>query len=62
MASPPFPGELGETVRRQVCAPCWKEWLGAQVNIINEHRLSMLKPEHRSMLTAQMRAYLSLPD
>ena len=56
----PFPGELGQTVHQQVCAVCWKEWLGAQVNMINEYKLSMVDPEHRAALTEQMKQFLEL--
>ena len=56
----PFPGELGQKVHQQVCDVCWKEWLGAQVNMINEYRLSMVDPEHRAALTEQMKQFLQL--
>ncbi|MFQ5766585.1 MAG: Fe(2+)-trafficking protein [Acidobacteriota bacterium] len=62
MASAPFPGDLGVRVRQQVCAACWKGWLGAQVNLINEHRFTMLNPDHRAALTAQMKVFLNLSD
>jgi len=58
----PFPGELGVKVQHQVCAACWKEWLSAQVNIINENRLTMINAEHRKTLTLQMKEFLSLED
>ncbi len=62
MPRQPFPGELGQTVHEQVCGTCWKEWLGAQVNIINEYKLSMVDPEHRAALTKQMKEFLDLKD
>lgn len=59
---PPLPGELGERVARQACAACWREWLGAQVMLINEHRLSGANPEHVDFLMGQMKVFLKLPD
>ena len=56
-----FAGDLGKVVYGQVCAVCWKEWLGAQVNMINEYKLSMIDPDHRAALTKQMIQFLSLP-
>ena len=56
----PFPGEMGERVQRNVCATCWREWLQAQVNLINEQRLTMVNADHRAMLTAQMKIFLGL--
>jgi Fe-S cluster biosynthesis and repair protein YggX len=58
----PFPGELALRIQQQVCPPCWKEWLGAQVNMINEYKLSMVDPEHRAALTKQMKTFLNLKD
>ncbi|MFQ5669963.1 MAG: Fe(2+)-trafficking protein [Acidobacteriota bacterium] len=60
MDSLPFPGDLGLEVQQQVCAVCWKEWLGVQVNLINEHRFTMVNPQHREFLTVQMKEFLNL--
>jgi Fe-S cluster biosynthesis and repair protein YggX len=57
----PFPGELGALVQQKVCAVCWKAWLSAQVNLINEHRYVMTNPDHRAILNKQMREFLGLP-
>ncbi len=56
----PFPGDLGERVFEQVCAGCWKEWLGAQVILINEKALSGANPEHVTYLMDQMQTYLNM--
>ena len=61
MPQPPFPGDLARLVHENVCAACWKAWLQAQVNLINEHRYVMTNPDHRGKLNAEMRAFLSLP-
>ncbi len=58
----PFPGEMGAEVHRLVCGPCWKAWLSAQVNLINEHRYVMTNPDHRAILNRQMREFLGLAE
>jgi Fe-S cluster biosynthesis and repair protein YggX len=60
MPALPFPGDLGARVQAHVCAPCWKEWLSLQVNIINENRYVMTNAEHRAILTRQMLEFLEL--
>ena len=60
MPALPFPGDLGARVQTCVCAPCWKEWLSLQVNIINENRYVMVNAEHRAILTKQMLEFLEL--
>ena len=57
----PFPGETGQTILANVCAACWKDWLGTQVKYINEYRLSPLDPRHFEFLLEQARAFLMLP-
>jgi Fe-S cluster biosynthesis and repair protein YggX len=57
----PLPGEPGQTILANVCAACWKEWLGTQVKYINEYRLSPLDPRHYEFLLEQARAFLMLP-
>lgn len=56
----PLPGEAGELVAARTCAACWKEWLEAQVILINENSLSPVNPEHFRRLLAEMRAFLRL--
>ncbi len=57
---PPLPGEVGQAVAGRTCAACWKEWLGAQVILINEHGLSPANPEHYRRLIDEMRVFLML--
>ncbi len=59
---PPFTGPVGEKVREQVCAACWREWLGMQVKVINEYRLSPAHPEHFDFLVKQMKAFLNFRE
>ena len=57
----PLPGASGREIQENVCAACWKEWLGMQVKYINEYRLNPLDPRHFEFLLAQAKAYLALP-
>jgi len=59
---PPLPGELGREVQAAACPACWSEWLGAQVRLINEYRLSPVNPEHFAFLVKEMKAFLKLKD
>lgn len=59
---PPLPGEVGETVHARTCADCWREWLGEQVKVINETRVSPADPDGYAFLLAQMKGFLRLVD
>ena len=59
---PPLPGDLGQRVQAAVCPACWSEWLGTQVRLINEYRLSPVNPEHFAFLVKEMKTYLKLPS
>lgn len=61
LARAPLPGDPGRTILANVCAACWKEWLGTQVKYINEYRLSPLDPRHYEFLLEQAGAFLKLP-
>ena len=56
----PWPGELGARVQDEICAVCWREWMGVQTKIINEYRLNVLEPEHAKVLKEQMQVFLGL--
>jgi len=58
----PLPGTTGERVLAGTCAACWREWLGMQVKVINENRLSPSDPRHFDFLLAQLRAFLNLKE
>ena len=58
----PLPGPVGQAVLSQACAACWREWLGAQVLLINEKSLSPAKAEHFDFLIEQMKTFLNLQE
>ena len=56
----PLPGDVGQQVLSQVCGACWKEWLGEQVKLINENRLSPADPTAFAFLLERMKDYLAI--
>ena len=54
----PWPGELGKRVFASIGKPAWQRWLAHQTMLINENRLSPLKPEHRKLLEQEMEKFL----
>jgi len=60
--SSPFPGATGDLVRERICSHCWSQWMGMQVKVINEYRLSPAQPEHFELLTKQLKLFLNLGD
>ena len=53
----PYPGELGKRIFDHVSKEAWQEWLRHQTMLINEYRLSPLKPKDRQFLEEQMEKY-----
>jgi Fe-S cluster biosynthesis and repair protein YggX len=60
LAKAPFPGELGAQILASVCDTCWQTWIAEQTKEMNEHRLSLINPEHRERLTSLMKSFLKL--
>ena len=58
----PLPGSIGQRVLDGTCAACWQEWIGAQVILMNENRLSPAVPEHYERLMQEMRTFLRLGE
>jgi Fe-S cluster biosynthesis and repair protein YggX len=57
----PFTGPAKERIVSGICGPCWKEWEGVEVKVINEYRLNFLDPQHRDMLKRTCLEFLKLP-
>lgn len=62
LARPPMPGKLGAEIHTRVCAPCWAEWQGMEVMVINELRLNFMDPEAQATLNQHMREFFKLDD
>lgn len=54
----PYPGPLGQKIFESVSKVAWKEWLGRQTMLINEHRLNPLDPQARNFLEQEMQKFL----
>lgn len=53
-----YPGEIGERIFNNISKEAWAEWQKKQVMLINEHKLSMINPEHRELLEKTMIGFL----
>ena len=53
-------GEVGELLLQATCTACWEQWLGEQVKLINENKLSPAREDHYAFLVDQMRGFLKL--
>jgi Fe-S cluster biosynthesis and repair protein YggX len=53
----PWPGDLGQRIYNNVSKEAWQQWLNRQTMLINEKRLSLVDPEHKAYLAAQMEAF-----
>ena len=58
MSFPPFSNEIGQKIFDNISKQAWQMWLGQQTMIINENRLDMSNPAHRSYLMQQMEFFL----
>ena len=56
----PYPGALGEQVKKSVCQKCWQAWGKFSVNVINDYKLKPFLPEHRTVVETNMKRYLNL--
>lgn len=56
---PPFPGPAGQDIFDNVSKQAWMEWQERQVRLINEKGLSMINPDDRKYLTAQMAKFFA---
>lgn len=58
IATPPFRSDLGERIRREICARCWEGWLQRQTALINHFGLDLRKRDAREFLYGQVKAVL----
>lgn len=55
---PPLPGEIGNRIFNNISKTAWNKWLAHQTLLINENRLSLINPDHKKFLTAEMEKFL----
>ena len=55
---PPYPGELGTKIWREISKEAWDQWLGVQTRLVNENRLNLADTRARKYLQQQMERFL----
>ena len=55
-----LPGSLGEDIETRICAECWRDWLSAQIRVINHYGLRPAQREDRDKLYDLTREFLQL--
>ncbi len=58
LASPPYPGELGQRIYQHISQEAWQLWLARQIMFINEYRLNLSDPQARKLLATEMEKFL----
>ena len=58
LEKPPYPGELGERIFRNVSREGWSKWLERLVLIINENQLSTADPTNLDIIEHHMLGFL----
>lgn len=62
LAKRPFKGPLGEKILANVCAGCWKEWIGMGTKVINELGLTLSSPSGQQAYDQYLVEFLQLED
>ncbi len=62
LPAPPWPGEQGEEIHRNVCLSCWREWQEMQTKVINEFHLNLADAEHAARLDTHMLVFFGLRE
>ena len=55
---PPYPGELGARIWREISKHAWEEWKQVQTRLVNENRLNLADARARKYLQQQMERFL----
>lgn len=55
---PPYPGELGVRIWREISRQAWNDWVDIQTRLVNENRLNLADARARKYLAQQMESYL----
>lgn len=62
LPKPPFKGDLGQRIHRQVCEGCWREWIPMGTKVINELGLSLADPRAQQAYDEYMVEFLQLQE
>ena len=55
---PPWPGELGQRIFKDMSKEAWQLWIQHQTMIINEYRLNAMDPKARELIATEMEKFL----
>lgn len=55
---PPYPGDLGVRIWREISKQAWVDWTDIQTRLVNENRLNLADARARKYLAQQMESYL----
>ncbi len=55
---PPYPGDLGVRIWREISKQAWADWIDIQTRLVNENRLNLADARARNYLAQQMESYL----
>lgn len=55
---PPYPGDLGARIWREISKDAWEEWKQIQTRLVNENRLNLADARARKYLQQQMERFL----
>ncbi len=56
---PPLPGPKGQEIMENISKKAWTEWQAQQTMLINEKHLSLMDPEARKYLQAEMEKFFA---
>lgn len=59
LQSPPMPGAKGQDIYDNISKEAWEEWQAQQTMLINEKHLSLMDPNTRKYLQAQMERFFN---
>jgi Fe-S cluster biosynthesis and repair protein YggX len=60
MVSQPFSNAQGKMIYENICADCWKAWIGMGTKVINELRLPLSDPQAQKIFDQHMLEFLNL--
>lgn len=62
ITDPLFLGRMESEIKSKICKPCWKEWEGMKVMVINEYQVNLGEESGRDLVKKQMRSFLKLGE
>jgi len=60
LTKPPFSNPQGKLIFENICADCWREWIGMGTKVINEMRLPLSDPQAQKIFDQHMLEFLNL--